>query len=41
MIDLIGNTPLIYIESLSKLTGCEIYVIYAKELEKKNNIYII
>ncbi|KAL4456225.1 hypothetical protein ABPG74_014186 [Tetrahymena malaccensis] len=25
LIDLIGNTPLIYIESLSKLTGCEIY----------------
>lgn len=25
LIDHIGNTPLIYIESLSKLTGCEIY----------------
>lgn len=26
LIDLIGNTPLIYLESLSKLTGCDIYV---------------
>ena len=27
MIDLIGNTPLIYLKSLSEALGCEIYVV--------------
>jgi hypothetical protein len=32
LVDLIGNTPLIYLKSLSKLCGCEIYVILFKIL---------
>ncbi len=26
LLDLIGNTPIIHLKSLSKLTGCNIYV---------------
>lgn len=27
MIDLVGNTPLIYLKSISELCGCHIYVL--------------
>ena len=26
LFDLIGNTPILYLKSLSQMTGCEIYV---------------
>ena len=35
MQDLVGNTPLIYLKSLSELCGCDIYVIIYNIMQAK------
>lgn len=36
LIEMIGDTPMIYLKSLSKLTNCEIYVCFIKKRQNVN-----